>query len=318
MAGLVAACSGSSRANVALVDRGAGRSSEESAGDSVDIVIQLSGLILIVPPTPQRTQTHLFLPRAAGHYARLGFPLAVPDAELCVKHVDGICYVDLENWEIQPLGARGGRTEPAQTRIPTQVVNVTRMAGSNYRAHLGLKKGDVRSHVVFETGRVTGTPCGIGRWTYPPGSPDAGDTATFANVIEWRIRYKRGEPFAMTFVNSTGLTKSVSLITAKDTWVLLAHVQLDDLLELPPEQPTAAQAPAVNSPLDHVDDYYDLLRHHTANTPPGAANRPVPTFHSPTGVPYCRVSVTKAGINYYPLALYGIKTYGCVIGSGEG
>jgi hypothetical protein len=280
--------------------------------DSVNIVFQLTGLILVVPPKQAGEQTHLLLPVVSGHDALFGFGLPVQDAVLCSTWKSGLCYVNLADWKVSPIGAGGGATDPQDTGIPPEVLNVTRAAGTDYRV-VGATGESLRSHVIFEAGRATGSPCSLAKWTFTPVSTGTSETAPLANVLNWTIRYPKGDPFKLVFVRKVdGLTKEVSIGTAREVRMLLAHVPPDE--PLPPEEPT----PDANVPstLGHVHDFYNLLRHRSENTPPGAGNRPVPHYVEPAGRDYCEVGVTRA--RHVPMAKVGIKTYGCVIGSGEG
>jgi hypothetical protein len=283
----------------------------------MDVVFQLTGLIMIVPPKQSGGRTHLLMPPAHDHIALLGVGYAVQDTMLCVGQHAGICYVDLRKWSVDTIGIGGTATDPDHLGIPDEVLNVTRVAGPNYRVHVpaGNGNGALRAHLVFAAGRGLPNPCSRARWTYAPVSTGTTVTQPLANVASWAIRYKRGEPFVLRFTrHGPAATREVRLDTSGDAVkLLIAHVPPEDLSELPLVWPAAAQNPPQK--LDHINDYYSMLRHQTLGTPPGGA--PVPDYAGEAG-PICRVSITTFDKKFTPEWLFGIKTYGCVIGSGEG
>lgn len=300
-----------------------------ASGDSMDIVFQLTGMVLVVPPKNTNEHTHLLLPHAQDHLAFFGIGYAPRDTALCAKQRRGICYVDLVKWHVDPLGPRDEPTDSGGVGIPRRVLNVRRAAGPNYQANVQATKGEARAHLTFLTGRARSDVCSRGIWTYKPVATGRIETDTFANVMTWVMRYRRNEPFRVRFVLKTDsqTVREIPLDTSLDSVNLaIAHVTPEDTAFLPAPifLPAAMQksAPARETiKLDHIHHYYSLLRHEADNSSPGNGNRPVPVLVGDAGPAICPVTVTPAGKIPKMLApelFAGVKTYGCVVGTGGG
>ncbi len=284
---------------------------------SAAVVFHMTGLMLVVPSAGGGGQTHVLLPKVKRHpdphVARFGFGLPVRDSQLCVTHRAGICYVDLTRWRLEPIGTG---LEPAQSRpFPDTIANVTRATGAQYRVKLDTPEDSLVARVRFGAGTLGEMPCSLAQWRYTPVG-EAEKTAPFANAITWEINHPRTSPLTLRFVRkSDGLTRNVALGTTVSgrVHVLLAHVPVGELPYLPPGRPT--QAPNDQEPLHHMHDFYDRLRDQSGRP---AVNRPVPEFNGGIRTS-CPVLVTTFNTQkkLAPLARDGVKTYGCIITTGD-
>jgi hypothetical protein len=295
------------------------------ADDSLSVVFQLTGLMLVVPPKVSGGdgRTHVMLPRVGSHRARLGFGLRYNIPGLCSTFTKRICYVDLENWDVGTIGAGGAPTDPRNTGIPRGAVNVTRASGGDYKANPSRVKPKLRSHITFAAGKATDS-CSLGRWRHTPvnqaGNPTTEETLNLVNVLAWTIRYP-GDSFTLRFTPK-GLSAPVISVPLEGIGydrmitVVLAHVEQSELKYLPPADSGSVAGSATS--LKHIHDFYNLLRK-SDGTEPTPRHRPVPVFAGSTGPERCRVTISTPRDGMLPfIAGGGIKTYGCVVGSGEG
>jgi hypothetical protein len=102
---LLSACAADAPGTHALVP-------ERSVAAEATVLVHISGLMMVVPPQQDGGRTHVLLPAAPGHAARLGFGITGDEEfvqRLCVTDEAhglpairaGVCYVDLEKWARQ-------------------------------------------------------------------------------------------------------------------------------------------------------------------------------------------------------------------------
>lgn len=305
-------------------EKGKQKSEALAVDDSVSVVFQLTGLMLVVPPKAGGDgRTHVMLPRVGSHRARLGFGLRTNIPGLCATFTKRICYVDLARWDVDTVGVGGAPTDPGNTGIPRGAVNVTRLSGGDYKANPSSVKPKLRSHITFAAGRATDS-CSLGRWRYTPvnqaGKPTTQETHNFVNVLNWTIRYP-GDSFTLRF-KPKGLPGPVIPVPLegigfdRTITVVLAHVEQPELKYLPPADSGSVAGSATS--LKHIHDFYNLLRKSDGTEPTGN-HRPVPEFAGSAGPERCRVTISTPREGLLPfIAGGGIKTFGCVVGSGGG
>lgn len=297
-----------------------------SATDSITVVFQMTGLLLIVPPTQILPKTHIVFPRVSKHAALLGF--GADSSSLCVNFRGGICYVDLETWTVQPIGAGGAVTNINDIGLPSDVANVSRGAGGEYKVDIPGIQALIRRQVVFETGGIAGTPCALARWTYRPvnalGQPQTAQTLAIPNVLNWVVRYPADRPFKLTFVQGGGAPVDVPLeaVINDSIFVVLAHVPAVEVDSLPPATPGPASA-TPPARIEHFHDFYNLLRKSGQVASPPGTHRPLPQLPDTISPRLCPVRVTTlvtdtvTGREQVLTEGGGTKTYGCVVGSAE-
>lgn len=161
--------------------------------DSIHVVIQMTGLLLLAPDRPSGSgPTHVLLPATNGlptHLAWMAYTAdSLESVNRCQEYLSGLCIVDLDGWSLT-LGS-GGKPAPTTNRVPPSALNLTRGKGRPVdRDRLGQRPGrKVRSRVSLLAGEVTDT-CVLADWEYDDVDPATGlDTVPLANMVEWKIR----------------------------------------------------------------------------------------------------------------------------------
>ncbi len=359
--GIVAAC-GLVLANRGPIGTEATLVAVRSADDEATVVIHLTGLVLVVPPAQDGGRTDVLLPTITEHAALLGFGVTGDEPfvpRLCRADAAqsalraGVCYVDLDRWQLEPFG-QGGHPTPAGSTLPPGVLNTTRASGGGYGVHVAALGGELRAQVAFAAGRAGGQ-CSLASWTYEPaGARGDAERLPLAYVLDWEIR----SPAARTLVfrSRSGEETITVPLPAPDAdgkvELVLAHVPVEELGDLPPAR--AHSAAVLPDTAHHVDAFYNLLRDRGTHAQPlpNSPNRRLP--HSPTVLrpSGCDVAITvpasAPGAELPPFASTlaltgnlraagltatrplsrgsarvsvasraGTKTYGCVVGGGE-
>jgi hypothetical protein len=292
--------------------------------DSITVVFQMTGLMLAVPPRNSGDPLKVVMPRTVApnqHFARVGF--GGDSTSVCDTYhrPEEICYVDLEKWSLDPVGGHLAPQDLRNPAFPRGVVNVSRGVGGGHTVRIN-GNGEVFTQVGFLAGHPRADACRLATWSYTPAgqTPGPADTISLVNVMNWDIRHPRNVPFELTFrprSPNTGNPVTVPLISSDSVYVVLAHVPNEDLAALPPGMVTPAD---VTTParLEHVRDLYRLLHHPGTQQPFPPAQGPVPTGGTPIDPRMCPLRMTTSTSPLAPLGRAGIKTYGCVVGTGEG
>lgn len=275
------------RQNPGSGSRGAMQAHKQAA----TLVFHITGLVLIVPN--QNGGADALLPETQDlpekHVSRLGFGIdkSDPNAAILCAHDTvfkpttplqrGICYVDLDEWSLDPVGQDGMPAHPGP--LPRSVFNVSEASGGKHKVHLPWVEGQLRSKISFVTGEAGALPCALANWRYRPitdilGIPISGfaQREPLANVVDWKI--ENPSSYTLTFRprKSSGPPVTVALQPPQDGMIelLLVHIPEKELGDLPPNAPRSALAtssePAASAMLasdtvaTHFHAYYNLLR----------------------------------------------------------
>lgn len=160
--------------------------------DTLTVVIQMTGLLLLAPENPSgRGPAHVLVPAATNlptHLAWMAFTAdSMESVNRCQFYISGLCIIDLDGWSLQ-LGGGAGPHPPANT-IPPSALNLTRGKGRPiHRDRFGDRPGrKVRSRVSLLAGGVTDT-CALADWQYDdPDTAKPPETVRLANMVEWTI-----------------------------------------------------------------------------------------------------------------------------------
>jgi hypothetical protein len=305
---------------------------------SVDtVVIHMTGLLLVVPPTQPGQEASVLLPKIDGHAARFGFGVDTTDAnarQLCTPDADalrlaawkvGICYVDLDEWKLATFGTGGmPQTSPGMS-FPQGVRNVTEASGQLHRVHRGQTAGR-RGTVTFAAGEP-GKACSLATWWFQP--VDAQETELdsaqyqFVNLLEWRIQDPPSRQLVFESVGGQSGTVTLPLPAAQQGRidVILAHVPNPDLAHLPPgNAPALNPASAPEAAVD-FDAFYNVLHHRNAAggldpIPANSRRRRLPHHSSGRATIPCSVTITS-GIQAL-VETAAIGTYACIVGRATG
>jgi hypothetical protein len=278
---------------------------ERSVAAEATVVVHMSGLLLVVPPRQDGGRTHVLLPAAPGHAARLGFGVAGDEPfvhRLCLTDEAhglpairaGVCYVDLERWALEPFGDGGPPTLVANA-LPAGVLNASDVSGGTHRVELASLGNEVRAQVALTAGQVGGQ-CSLASWVVEPVDETGAvrrEVLPLVNVLSWEIRNPAATE--LVFRSRSGpetITVPLPAPAANGKIeILLSHVPLDELDDLPPAIPGPPAAPTDTA--YHFGAFYDLLRN--ADGEPLAANSPRRRLpHTPSQrSPYsCDVRIT--------------------------
>jgi hypothetical protein len=284
------------------------------------VVLQMTGALLIVPPTGNAGATNILLPSTRGmansHIAWFGFGMASGDPlgeKLCVAHPEararGICYVDLSLWSVDSIGAGGSPSTPAGVRFPTGLVNLTSESGNSNKVNFAALAGKIRSQIVLLSGQP-GDSCSLGKWTFDDHDP-AQDSLKLVNVLNWEIKQSQ-DNLLLRFKSksdSTNVLNATARAEAGTIALLIAHVPKNERADLPPNVAGTVTHPSGTVRADHFKSMYDLLR------VPQNANHRIPTLRRTVRNRACSVIITNPVARIQKdrrMAFPGLKTQACM------
>jgi hypothetical protein len=303
-----------------------------SAASKSTIVIQMTGLLLIVPQTTAGKDVSVVLPQPGAlekHVAWFGVGIAEGEADynaLCDSATfaqrarkAGICYVNLAQWTLQPVGT-GGSPTPSLQEISTAhpgLLNVTHLSGSTHRVHHAHLGNRSLTEVVLVSGQPDSTSCRLATWTYNVQGEAQAKHLPLTNVLNWKVEVNA--PSALIF-KSRSTSRVISVpIPAGETKVLLAHIPEDEIEHLPAENTNTAQIADTVTVARHFSAYYDQL---SRGAPPewiseDSPLRKIPVRtegETPQSQP-CRVEITLRTALLPAFA--SLATYACMPALGE-
>jgi hypothetical protein len=239
---------------------------EPSRDSSSKVVIHMTGLLLLVRHS---LAMDVVMPGMAHHEARFGFgippSMSIEDRQLLCnddgfpgKPSDrGYCYVDLEDWEMEPLGD-ATMPRPMVDALPEGVLDITEHW--QYQARIPPYPGTARSRLRFLTGGP-GESCSLAKWKIRPyahaGGPHPVKPLELVNVLEWLMD---GVASQLVFKQKPAGRRIVVSLEGPEVHLVLAHVHEDDLPQLPPYGGRPDPGP-----LDRARDFegfYEVLQRH--------------------------------------------------------
>lgn len=167
--------------------------------EPVTMVIQMTGLMLLVPPKQASGLTHVLLPDmppASGipdHLTFIGFKGDSSGHCTIYDRKRKICYVNMKGWALDSIGKAAGSSTTAGTRARGPL-NLTRH--TNKKINLVQARQSLASEVTFVRGRPTDS-CGVARWTYNPIGQDPPAKFELINVLEWQIPNMPADSFVL-------------------------------------------------------------------------------------------------------------------------
>ena len=145
------------------------------------LVVQMTGLLLLVPPKQPNGNTEVFMPTVANHDAVIGFKVSSDPGYCDVPYNNAlkICYVKMNGWSLSVVqtGASGGV-------LPKGAVNLTRFGGRPINVADARTRS--RAEVTLLPGIVTDT-CSLASWTFNPVGNEGPERLSFINVMEWVV-----------------------------------------------------------------------------------------------------------------------------------
>lgn len=320
--GLLVACDGDQTKSAENLQATASSDSNANT-DSVTVALQMTGLLLIVPPKSPGDATEVLLPVIPDgmqpHRALLGFGitenasyvgrLCLDDAFGKAAKAEGICYVDLDGWMLSELGAGANPRTVTIADFPAGVLNLTHGSGKVHKATVSQVQDLIRSRLTLRAGRPV-RPCSLGDWSYHPVGETAKDHP-LANVVDWEMRLKPGSALQLVFTPKTGGNgETVTLrYPSNHVSLLVAHVPAGEEKDLPPNIPDPPDPTTAPQEVRHFRALYDLIK-------APAGNRPFPRNMKQTRETPCPVAITTLQADT-AVAFNGIRTYGCMLAAAE-
>jgi hypothetical protein len=160
--------------------------------DTLTVVLQMTGLLLLVPPNPgSNGTTHVLAPRTDSlprHSAFIAY--VAPSGERCPSYNEQtrICIVPMAGYFME-LGTTGADNDEPVGKLHKSG-NLTLASGKRVPGEYhGERPGaPVRSRISLHSGEIAET-CSMATWRYDPLGPTTPtDTFPLYNMVEWRIR----------------------------------------------------------------------------------------------------------------------------------
>lgn len=291
-----------------------------ATADRVTVLFQMTGLVLLVPPTRNGGPTEVLLPKdtemPAPHVAWIGFGLESERPDLCVYQEGGYCYVDLDRWSLDPVGANLQPASGTISSFPDSVLDLTHSSGGRkVRLSAEQEKERVRARVTFRAGRVSGG-CSLAKWTHDPyGWLSWPLRVRVANLVDWELWHPRDQPFQLTFRSRTDSRKMeiVPIVPVRDTIaLLLVHIPDGEKKDLPPAQAEDPD-PRERSDALHYHALYTLL-----GIEPESSRRRIPRDPKLVRTKACPVRLTSVARGDSLSDVFrGIRTYACMPAAAE-
>jgi hypothetical protein len=180
--------------------------------EPLTLVVQMTGLLLLVPPTQPTANTLVLMPDAvANHEAVIGFKTATDPGYCDVRYDNArhICYVKMNGWSLTAVGA-----QPSAGGLPKGAANLTRFAGKKVNIPDATSRS--RAEIALPPGIVTDT-CSLASWTFNPVGNEGPERLSFINVMEWIAPIAPANPLNLTRTNkTTGLPQTLGPLEVGD------------------------------------------------------------------------------------------------------
>lgn len=304
--GLLASCGGrdTSSRTMSVSEKTQTGTRAIAAAGAVSVRLNITGLLLVVPPKTSGAVTNVLVPKRASHSALFGFgidPANPPAANFCANPpvappgatAKGMCYVNLADWDLGALGAPPPSTNPVALE-KFGLINVTQGSGGGKKVVLNDIRHLLTSLVALNTGSPT-DDCSLALWTYRPNGKPA-ETLFISNVLHWDMSLADTTHFVFTRKAAPHDTVLVPIVakTGQRTEVVLANVPEHDVPDLPPAQggSTASNTMKPGDEAKDFDVFYDLLGVPAA-TPGIDPRRPLPRLEVSASSVACPVSISR-------------------------
>lgn len=161
--------------------------------DSLTVVIQLTGLLMMVPHNAGAgSSMHALMPvtpDSIPHTAFIGFRKN-SSTRRCDRDFQQFCLVRMDGWSLEPLPGGQGAPSGGNATLPRGAVNLSRGAGGRpvNPGNLGQSSASstLRSRITLRTGGITDA-CNLALWEYDPAGYPPAVILPMPNVLEWTI-----------------------------------------------------------------------------------------------------------------------------------
>jgi hypothetical protein len=282
---LLAACGGGSETE----DQPPTTTTAAAQIEPVNMVIQMTGVLLLVPDKQSGGPTQVILPvMSDDHRAYIAFTQKKPTTQTCEvpDAKRDICYTSLDGWSLEGIGIATAGT----SRLPRGAVNLSR--GSVGTVDTVQARSKIRSQLTLLSGSATDS-CGLATWTFDPVGNLPPEKIRLINVLEWQIPNLTSESLELVLHRRGSGSPEIKRLTlhandAREIELLIFHLPLKDAntltgLSLPigpvasrAPTPAAAHAPGRHSIRSaalrkHMNAFYDVMG------VPSAGTRRIPT-----------------------------------------
>lgn len=299
-----------------------------AAFEPVTMVIQMSGLLLMVPPAGGVGPTHVLMPKMGGHLSYIGFRREDPKG--CTRHNPdyNICYIDVDGWSVLPIGREAATT----SKVPGGALNLTRGSGN---VKIDTTKAGTRaritSRLTFQSGSATDS-CGLATWTFDPYGNPPPEKLRLINVLEWQIPNLQSETLQLVLRWRGPGSKPDSILTlhandSREIELLVLHVTSKEGVpfieadrraggpEAPPANAALAGSPRASEGRSaavraHFNTLYEMM-----GVP--QERRRMPTRPAKDR-DLCPITILDLEDYQRPGGPRGISTYSCVMASATG
>lgn len=181
---VLSACGGGENTSDAVKNDTGAQAGVTDQSRPIPVVIQMTGMLIVVPPNANGGPTHILMPPVPNHLSWIGFN-AQERTDKCVDydHIRKICYVDMNGWTLDPIRAATGSSNTA-TSPPRNLLNLTYASGK--KVNLTAAIAQSRSYITLGSGSVTDS-CSLAQWHLLPVGNNAPETNSYINVMEWQI-----------------------------------------------------------------------------------------------------------------------------------
>lgn len=290
------------------------------------IVVQMTGMLMLAPQTGAGKPTHIFMPRPPDsifHYAFIAF--RDNGGARCTYRGQGLCVLRMEGWFLEPIGAPAAGS-PGKAQRPHGALNFSRGAGG-IKLNLGRARRDARSYLTLRGGLASDS-CSIATWLFDPLGFPGPEWVKLINVLEWKVSDLQQESVVLTrrSIADPARVEPVATLTpdsAGRVELLVAHITGQDVRDVfSPDiisqfepVPAAGQTARTSSLREatseieaHFRAYYRFLG---VSTP--FQRFPTDPLDTKDACPITILGL-EASLGGGPR---GVKTYGCVVGSGD-
>jgi hypothetical protein len=280
------------------------------------IVVQMTGLLLVVPPKANGGSTRILMPRIPNHLAWIAF--RGDSTEHCIRYDQGTCYVKMDGWALGPIGggANSGNAAPSMPRALLSLSDLSR-----HRINYRRARARARGEITLSAGNVTHS-CSLTKWTLKPvGNNPQTRRDSLVNLMEWTFPDFPAGSLVLARRRLTGPDTTLrNFATVHATGgrieLLITHVPPADTVGMFPSASVQIQSPSNTHREDpaavkrHVHAFYDLMGVST-----NAGKRPVPVPDEPPFGAICPITIL--GLSRDSLGIVGTKTPSCIMASAE-
>jgi hypothetical protein len=282
------------------------RGIEYESAPGTTLIVNMTGLLLIVPPTVSTGETYVLMPGSPDdNVHRAVFKFIGHHHRICDPVDTIICVVNMTLWSVDPIGVGGTPPSATIANFPKEIPNLTHISGKKDRVNISNTPVSLVATRLMSGGPSVST-CSRGRWSYTPvGTPQTPVEGPLANLVRWVITLPASNlPLVFRSRSNPSDTAEVTLVPASGSTsiaVLLSRTPVtgEDSVPTPWSTP------------HHFDSLYDPL-----GIPKKDSRRRLPRFVDTVQTTACVADVHNFW-GVLPKSYPGLDTYSCLIAAAE-